>query len=483
MNSTFTLEEVGLRDASRVGEEAASLGELLTIGAPVPAAFVVPTTSYAEYLNYPTVKAILGKSDPSDPEKLKAELLAVSLPKILEKSLRSAYRALSGPQDTFASVGTGAGELKALGEEELIYSVKKLWAEHLVRLYSSKESLSLNSLPILVRQIEAGDLKGHLFTSDPYSADRKTVVIEVDHHDGGEKFFFEKGMNRLTKRVVTGIVEKEVSLELVSSLSLWATRIEKLLGSPQELGWSSYQEELSFLWIKPLHLKKRSLVATKFWVWMESLKEAVPSEVEGIISPAVDDVVKLAKEFPEKQVLLALETIDENELSVIRRAKHKEKKKNLHLILPPARTVDGLREMKRGVAGEGLPRSPQLKFYFRVAFPANVVLLDRFLDLEMDGVVFDATRLTQGFLGTQRPVELDDSLLWALSEVQQGCRKVGADLLYFSDTLGGELLTDLLKKGVVQIVVNAVNEKALLSLLADVEGRVLEESMGPGHLS
>jgi len=175
-------------------------------------------------------------------------------------------------------------------------------------------------------------------------------------------------------------------------------------------------------------------------------------------------------------VLFALETIDEDELSVIRRAKHKEKKKNLHLILPPARTVDGLREMKRGVAGEGLPRSPQLKLYFRVSFPANVVLLDRFLELEMDGVVFDAKSLIQGFLRTQEPVEPDDSLLWALDEVQRKCKRTNLKLLYLGESLSEEVLANLLRKGVTRVVVDVADEEALLSTLITVEGRMLEES-------
>ena len=56
MNAIFTLEEIGLRDAPWVGEEAASLGEILKFGAPVLPAFIIPVASYAEYLNFPSIK-------------------------------------------------------------------------------------------------------------------------------------------------------------------------------------------------------------------------------------------------------------------------------------------------------------------------------------------------------------------------------------------------------------------------------------------
>jgi hypothetical protein len=497
MNSIFFLEELGLLDASRVGEEAANLGELLRKGVPVSSAFVIPTTSYAEYLNYPSIKAILGGQGASDPEELKAGLLSASLPKILEQSLRLSYRALSGSRDTFVSVRnslcsqpcflTGmrsdAEATRALGEEELIQAVKKLWSEHLAQLYLSEKEFSLNPLPIIVQQVEQQELGGGLFTSNPHSSDTRVALVEVEHNDGKENLFFEKSLGaslapseraeRLIKRLAAGAVTEPVPFEIVAPVSSWAEKIEKLLGNPQQLGWGLYRGELNFSWIKPLYLKKRVPGAVSLWVRVHSHKEAVPAEALGLISTTADCAVALAQEFPSKPVLLELEAVVEDEIATFRRAKYKDGLRNLHLILPLVRTADGLRDMKRVIAGEGIRRGPHLKLYFRIAFPANVVLLERFIELEVDGVIFEGQTLAQGLLGTRELVKADDSILWALDTAWQSSRKANLDFLCYGGDLEAGMIADILGRGVTQIVVDASDEKRLLDILSSTEERLL----------
>jgi hypothetical protein len=483
MNSLFNLEEVGLQDQPRVGEEAANLGELLRVGAPVTPAFVVPTTAYAEYLNCPPVEKVLGVHTPFDMGRFESQLLSVPLPKILDQSLRAAYRELSGSRDTFVSVRAGKTGLRALGGEELVYAVKKLWAGHLAQLHLSEEKLSLAPLPILVQQLEQRELEGELLTSDPHTSDTRIAVVEVAHSDGREKLFFRKapgsGMsgepNQLVKRLAAGAVSESAPSEFVSSLSSWAVKIERALGGPQQLGWGSFRNVFGFSWIRPLYLRKRVPGAAKLWVRVDNSDRAVPAEAFGLIASSAERAASLARDFPSKTTLLELSAVNEDELSVFRRAKYKENLSNLHLILPPVRTVDGLRQLKKVISGEGLTRGYRLKFYFRLFFPANVVLFEKFAELGVDGVVFDSQYLAQGFLGTQESVKADDSVLWALNVVRQHCQEADLDLLFRSNNPEEDLIADVMGKGITQIVIDISDEKALLKVLSSTEERLLEE--------
>ncbi len=474
MNPIFCLEELGLRDAPRVGKEAAALGELFRMGAPVSAAFAIPNTSYAEYINQPVVRDLLERSNFYNSEELGAHLLVSPVPNILERSLRLSYRALSGPRDIFVLVRGGHNELRALGEEELIHSVKRIWVDHLIQLLLSGRKVSHNPLPIFVQQVERCDFHGRLLTSDCYTNDPNIAVVEVDYERGKEKFFFGKDSARLIKRLVVGEAEKTVTLEQILPIVSWAAKVEDVLESSQEVGWGLCRDVFTFSRTKPLLLATARSNVTKLWVRVVGGDTPVPIEAAGIFAPTASCAAVLAWKFSDRPIFLELTGLDESELATIREARNKEGQQNLHLILPPIRTVDGLKEAKRIIAGEGLPRGPHLKYFLRLAFPANVVLLERLLGLEVDGAVLDGMQLARGFLGANNSAGLDDSMLWAVGVANRCCRAAGVELLFYGLDLGEESVAKLLHEGVTQIVVDAGQEKVLLPLLSRVEERVLK---------
>lgn len=491
-----TLDEVGINDALSVGEEAAGLGELLKLGASISPGFVVPISSYAEFVSSPQVKAILeGRPSPKTGE-LSLRLLGASYPKILERALRSCYRSMSGPRDTFVTLRAGGAKREALGEEELLYGIKKTWADHIAFLLFTGKNPTVSRLPILVQQAQAHDVAGKLFTSDPHSGDQKTVLVEVRYPDGEEKLFYEKlplgsyrggtssfadnvAKNRLIKRVVTGALTEEAGPGLISSILPWAVKAEKVIGGPRELDWVARRDGLAgppiFTGIKKLYLRKRIPVAAKVWArGADGLKGGfIPDEVVGVVVADAKGAVGLAKSDLRKPVLLEMDAVNEVAIAVVRRARHIDGLKNIHLVLPPARTVDGLREVKRIIAAEGLQRGPRLMFFMRMAFPANVVLLDRFLDLGIDGVIFDSGAIGRGLLGTENSVGMDDSLLWAVRRARKVCKDAEVDFLYQPDVLGDELLSTLLDIGVGHIVVDGGETEASLLALSDAEKRLL----------
>jgi phosphoenolpyruvate synthase/pyruvate phosphate dikinase len=482
MNSIFALDEIRLRDVALVGKEAAALGELRKLGAPVSSAFVIPVAAYAEYISQPVVRSLLEGVASLDCEGIESRLLSIPLPAIFERSVRSSYRDLSGPRDIFVHVRVGDGEIKILGEEELIYTVKAVWAKHIAETVLAGDNPGRNPLPLIIQQVEQCDVGGRLFTSDPHASRAEMAIVTVEYNGGSETFFIDKHSGRLTKRLSAGAIAAPIAAEQIFPLASWASRIEALFAHPQELRWGMSQGAVSFMQITPIYLQPRSSVATKVWSRL-GVGDIVPTDAAGLVVADPEQAVSLSRDFPDKSVLLELNEIAGDVLAVIRQAKHRDRQRNLHLIFPPVRTVDALRKMKRNIAGEGLSRGPALKLYLPLSFPANIVLLDKFLEVEVDGVTVDALQLARGFLGVAESLdcaEFQGSVLWAVNEVLGTCRKSGVDLLCCGRGLSEESIKELVRSGVTQMIADACELQCLLPALSQVEGNLLTRQRGKG---
>jgi len=92
------------------------------------------------------------------------------------------------------------------------------------------------------------------------------------------------------------------------------------------------------------------------------------------------------------------------EVEAIKRVR--ENYKNLWVMIPFVRTVAGLAEIKKMLGAEGLHRSQDFKLWMMVEVPSNVFLIDKFLDVGIDGVSIGSNDLTQLILGVDRDNEV-----------------------------------------------------------------------------
>ncbi|MDO8689305.1 MAG: phosphoenolpyruvate synthase, partial [Dehalococcoidia bacterium] len=76
--------------------------------------------------------------------------------------------------------------------------------------------------------------------------------------------------------------------------------------------------------------------------------------------------------------------------------------KNLHVMIPFVRTVAELAGVKKLLEDNGLRRSPEFKLWMMVEVPSNIILLDKFLDVGLDGISIGSNDLTQLTLGIDR---------------------------------------------------------------------------------
>ncbi len=121
------------------------------------------------------------------------------------------------------------------------------------------------------------------------------------------------------------------------------------------------------------------------------------------------------------------------ELEAIKKVRNKLGYKNLSLMLPFVRSVEELQKVKKLVVGGGLSRSPSFKLWMMVELPVNVILLEDFIDVGLDGVSVGTNDLTMLLLGTDRDNEgvasaydeRNPSVLWALEHICKVANKKG----------------------------------------------------------
>lgn len=121
----------------------------------------------------------------------------------------------------------------------------------------------------------------------------------------------------------------------------------------------------------------------------------------------------------------------ELELAGVRRVR--ETYKNLWVMIPFVRSPQELLEVKRIMAAAGLMRSPSFKLWLMVELPVNVILIEDFIKVGIDGVSIGSNDLTMLITGTDRDNsevaqafnERSPAVLWALEKTVKACRKHG----------------------------------------------------------
>lgn len=121
------------------------------------------------------------------------------------------------------------------------------------------------------------------------------------------------------------------------------------------------------------------------------------------------------------------------ELAALKFIREKMDLTNLNLMIPFVRTVDELKKCKELVEAAGLHRGPDFKLWMMVEVPSNVILLEKFLDIGIDGISLGTNDLTQLTLGVDRDNEKlakafderNEAIEMSVSYVIKTCRKRG----------------------------------------------------------
>lgn len=153
------------------------------------------------------------------------------------------------------------------------------------------------------------------------------------------------------------------------------------------------------------------------------------------------------------------------ELEAIKKVREKKNLKNLWLMLPFVRTVHELKEVKKIITRAGLHRSPTFKLWMMVEVPANVILLDQFIEAGIDGVSIGSNDLTMLILGTDRDNsevatafdELNPAVLWAIERTIKTAHKyhITSSICGQAPSLHPSLLEKLVEWGITSVSVSS----------------------------
>ena len=195
MKTVAPLSDLGRDDVATAGGKAANLGELVRAGFPVPNGFVVTTEAYATAIQ-PLHLNIPERIAAEDAASIRADIESAPMPAELRTEIANAYAALGTVPVAVRSSATAedlpgaafAGQqdtyLNVVGEAALIDAVRRcwgsLWTERAIAYRSRMKIDSADvRIAVVLQPMINAEVAGVMFTADPVSGDRETIVVDA----------------------------------------------------------------------------------------------------------------------------------------------------------------------------------------------------------------------------------------------------------------------------------------------------------------
>lgn len=306
------LEEIRKEDIPSVGGKGASLGEMASIGLPVPPAFVVTSQAFRKFLIQTGIEDRLFACfeglnvDDNDAleaaaKKAKEMVLGVAMTKDLQDEIRLAYEKLSRSGDIVAARSSATAEdlpdasfagqqetvLNIKGADNLLKAVMTCWASLYgarAIYYRTKQGFDHHSvnIAVVVQQLIPSEKAGVLFTSHPVTGEPMTIIegswglgeSVVSGSVSPDKYVFdrrsERTIDRLISAKLTEIIpdgvygtltrdveperqEKQVlSDEEVKRLATYGIVSEEHYSGPQDMEWGIVGDKIYILQSRPI---------------------------------------------------------------------------------------------------------------------------------------------------------------------------------------------------------------------------------------
>jgi pyruvate,water dikinase len=350
MENVVWFKDVNKNDGAMVGGKGANLGEMYGAGIPVPNGFIITSGAYFETIQksgtMDRLRSILFNIDVENPQLLedkakacRQEILKLALDPKLEKDIISHYKKLSGKKDVYVAVrssataedlpgasfaGQQATFLNIRGEKNLIPAVLGAWAslfEARAIFYRVQKNFDHFQVGIAVpvQKMVQSQLSGVMFTIDPITNNKDTVVIEAIYGLGeyivsGEvtpdHYEVSKSKNKIiTKTIVTQtkqlVRSKEGNKPLAVSgpyqklqklddgqilkLTKIGEKIEKHYYFPQDIEWAAEDDTLYIVQTRPVTTIKSSKIDKNETEKSNVLDKSLDVLVQGApASPAIN---------------------------------------------------------------------------------------------------------------------------------------------------------------------------------------------------
>lgn len=165
------------------------------------------------------------------------------------------------------------------------------------------------------------------------------------------------------------------------------------------------------------------------------------------------------------------------ELTAIKKVR--EKYDNLQLMVPFVRSPAELAKVRRLVAGEGLFEKSTFKFWMMCEIPINVILIEEFIKVGIDGVSVGSNDLTMLLLGTDRDNsevssefdERSEAVYWALRRVIRKCSKHGVTVSICGQAPSEyeDMVQKLVRWGITSVSINPDSVDRVRGVISEAE--------------
>ncbi|OPX62287.1 MULTISPECIES: phosphoenolpyruvate synthase [unclassified Methanoregula] len=306
------LEEIRKEDIISVGGKGASLGEMASIGLPVPTAFVVTAQAFRRFLVETGLEkklfAAYNNLDVENNEALekaaetaKALVLKAKMPAKIRDEIKAAYRKMENgsmivavrssataedlPDASFA--GQQETYLNIRGEAALLEAVQKCWASLYgarAIYYRAKQGFDDHTvnIAVVVQQLVHSEKAGVMFTSHPITGEPLTIIegswglgeAVVSGSVSPDKYVFDQRSEKVVDTLVSNkkveIVadgdkgtkladvpadrqnKQVLSNEEVAKLAMYGKIAENHYGIPQDVEWSIVAGTFYILQSRPI---------------------------------------------------------------------------------------------------------------------------------------------------------------------------------------------------------------------------------------
>ena len=170
----------------------------------------------------------------------------------------------------------------------------------------------------------------------------------------------------------------------------------------------------------------------------------------------------------------------ELEIEAIKRVR--EHYQNLWVMIPFVRTVDELAQTKKILEDHGLKRSSDFKLWMMVEVPSNIFLIEKFLEVGIDGISIGSNDLTQLILGIDRDSEKlaktfderNEAVLIALERAIKVSKSMGvtSSICGQAPSVYPELTEKLVKWGITSVSVSPDMIGITREIIAKAEQRL-----------
>jgi pyruvate,water dikinase len=168
------------------------------------------------------------------------------------------------------------------------------------------------------------------------------------------------------------------------------------------------------------------------------------------------------------------------ELAAIKKVR--EKYNNLWVMIPFVRTVSELTQTLEIMNAEGLKRSKDFKIWMMVEVPSNIILLEKFIAVGIDGISIGSNDLTQLTLGIDRDSaklagefdERDEAVMASLERAVKVAKDMGitSSICGQAPSVYPELTEKLVEWGITSVSVSPDMIGQTREIIARVEERL-----------